>query len=417
MTKAKAARPEPVSVLFVDDEPNIRTTLAGVLNAEGFSVATAATVPEALDLIARRKFDVLISDLNVGEPGDGFTVVSAMRRTQPEALTLILTGYPAFETALEAIRQQVDDFLVKPAPPQVLIEKIQSNLKRDVKQRGTATHRLPDLVEARVPEIVAAWLSHVSEDPELASIRLTDEERRDHLPILLDQAVRGSRGTPVTADARKSAAKHGLIRFRQGYTIPMMVREAKVLRRVIGEYVQQNLMVINLSHLIPDILAMGEAVEDLLEESIRAFVAERQKRSMARGGGQDILLLDPDSEAGLLRFRVLQLAGFQVILPASRAEALQYIRRRRFDALVFCYSLSSDTAQELSELFRQRNPGAAVISVGKGQWQDMKIDLDAAVRGGDGPDRLLEAIHAAIARKRMQPAEFVGTERRMRPRN
>jgi ActR/RegA family two-component response regulator len=39
-------------------------------------------------------FDVLISDLNIGHPADGFVVVSAMRRTQPDTLTFILTGYP-----------------------------------------------------------------------------------------------------------------------------------------------------------------------------------------------------------------------------------------------------------------------------------------------------------------------------------
>lgn len=71
-----------------------------------------------LALITAEKYDVLISDLNIGHPGDGFTVVSAMRRTQPEAVTLILTGYPAFESVLRAIREQVDDFLTKPTDVQ-----------------------------------------------------------------------------------------------------------------------------------------------------------------------------------------------------------------------------------------------------------------------------------------------------------
>src|SRR5207248_8028454 len=67
-------------LLFVDDEPSIRTTLTQILQAEGFQVTSCATVPEAIEAINKEKFDVLISDLNVGEPGDGFTVVSAMRR-------------------------------------------------------------------------------------------------------------------------------------------------------------------------------------------------------------------------------------------------------------------------------------------------------------------------------------------------
>jgi CheY-like chemotaxis protein len=81
----------PPRLLFADDEPSIRVTLSAILKQRGFEVTVAATVPEALNLIAGQKFEVLISDLNIGEPGDGFTVVSAMRRTQPEAATFILT--------------------------------------------------------------------------------------------------------------------------------------------------------------------------------------------------------------------------------------------------------------------------------------------------------------------------------------
>src|SRR5690348_16573825 len=89
-------------LLFVDDEENVRTLLPMILRKEGFDVTVVATVPEALDFINRQKFEVLLADLNIGQAGDGFTVVSAMRRTQPEVATFILTGYPDFQSALEA---------------------------------------------------------------------------------------------------------------------------------------------------------------------------------------------------------------------------------------------------------------------------------------------------------------------------
>ena len=54
----------------------------------------------------------LLTDLNIGGPADGFILVSAMRRVQCKAATFILTGYPDFQTALEAIRKQVDDYFV-----------------------------------------------------------------------------------------------------------------------------------------------------------------------------------------------------------------------------------------------------------------------------------------------------------------
>ena len=119
----------PLRMLFVDDEPSIRLTLPEILRLHGHHVEVASTVAEALAAIPVRKFDVLISDLNIGNPGDGFTVVSAMRRTQPQCLTLILTGYPGFETALQAIRSQVDDYLVKPTQIELLVDTIERKLK------------------------------------------------------------------------------------------------------------------------------------------------------------------------------------------------------------------------------------------------------------------------------------------------
>ena len=104
-------------VLFVDDESAIRVTLPAILEMRGFEVTVAATVPEALDAIRSKTFDVLLSDLNIGEPGDGFTVVSAMRRTQPNCRTIILTGFPDFDKALRSIREQADDYVVKPGTP------------------------------------------------------------------------------------------------------------------------------------------------------------------------------------------------------------------------------------------------------------------------------------------------------------
>jgi DNA-binding NtrC family response regulator len=115
-------------ILFVDDEPSIRLTLPAVLEEHGFEVSIAGSVAEALSKINSSRFDVLLSDLNIGEDGDGFRVVRAMRSIQPKCVTVILTGYPAFESALQGIRNQVDDYLVKPADLESLINTIHQKL-------------------------------------------------------------------------------------------------------------------------------------------------------------------------------------------------------------------------------------------------------------------------------------------------
>jgi DNA-binding NtrC family response regulator len=120
--------PSRKRLLFVDDEPSIRLTLAPVLEQHGFAVTTAHSVDDAIARIASARFDVLLSDLNIGKEGDGFQVVGAMKKRHPRCVTIILTGYPGFESAVLAIREQVDDYLVKPTEIDVLVSTINRKL-------------------------------------------------------------------------------------------------------------------------------------------------------------------------------------------------------------------------------------------------------------------------------------------------
>ena len=260
-------------VLFLDDEESIRATLPLMLEAYGFTVTPTGTVPEALRLISHEKFDVLIADLNVGNAGDGFTVVSAMRRTQPSAVNFILTGYPAFETALEAIRQQVDDYLIKPTDIESLVQTIQSKLTDRKPTHGIQPRRLPDIIEQHLDTIVEHWLTEVKKDAEISAIRLSDSDRKDHVPRLLQQSLERARGRQLTAEDTDAAQLHGTIRRKQGYTIPLVVREAKILLRLLADCVQQNLLAIQVSYLIPDMVNVWETVVTELEISVKAFVA------------------------------------------------------------------------------------------------------------------------------------------------
>ena len=115
-------------LLFVDDEEGIRTTLPAILQRRGFDVRVAASVAEALSEIRTHKFDVLLSDLNIGEDGNGFTVIRAMRKAHPNCVAILLTGYPAFETAVQAIDDEVDGYLVKPADINSLVSTIERRL-------------------------------------------------------------------------------------------------------------------------------------------------------------------------------------------------------------------------------------------------------------------------------------------------
>lgn len=109
-------------ILFVDDEPSIRITLHAILRKAGFDVRVAEDVTTARERIKAERFDCLLTDLNIGKTSDGLDVAKGMREAQPECAIFILTGYPGFETAVEAIRTRVDDYLVKPVDIEVLID-------------------------------------------------------------------------------------------------------------------------------------------------------------------------------------------------------------------------------------------------------------------------------------------------------
>jgi DNA-binding NtrC family response regulator len=126
---------EHVRVLFVDDKPTIRETCPAILRKHAFNVTSVGTVADALSKITTAQFDVLISDMNIGEPGDGFLVVKAMRKAHPNCVTLVLTGHPAAETALLDFRYQVDEKIVdsivsKGEGPEILLARVDSLIAR-----------------------------------------------------------------------------------------------------------------------------------------------------------------------------------------------------------------------------------------------------------------------------------------------
>jgi len=263
-------------LLFVDDEPNIRTLLSRILKGQGFEVTVAATVAEALNLIATQPFEVLISDLNIGEAGDGFTVVSAMRRTQPESATFILTGYPAFESALEAIRQQVDDYFVKPADVETLVERVKERLASPKgERRRIQTRRVTEILDVNRDAIVERWLAIARADPEINAHQISDADLVDHLPGVLQEIIRKTRLEELSPDAVRSAEGHGRARFRQGYQVSSIVREARILHEVISMVIEENLLAVDISFVIADIMAIGETIQAFLEQSIRCFTQAR----------------------------------------------------------------------------------------------------------------------------------------------
>jgi CheY-like chemotaxis protein len=224
----------------VDDSESVLVTLSNVLEHSGFELVTAANVNDALRLIGSENFDVLLSDLHMLHPGDGLTVVSAMRNSNPKAVTIIFSGYPEMKEAATAILLQADEILVKPLDPRLLIETIRERLKRGVEHVRTV-ESVAGILEREAQATINDWLLRVELVPQIITVPMGFEERCAHLPQLFrDLVSRLRHPLPLGTRALVSpaAAAHGQLRRKQGYTAAMIVEESRMLQVSIFQTLQ-----------------------------------------------------------------------------------------------------------------------------------------------------------------------------------
>jgi DNA-binding response OmpR family regulator len=260
-------------VLVVEDDDAVRLMLHEGLHRDGFEVVVASNVRDALKLIATETFNVLLSDLHMPLAGDGFTLVSAMRHTHPEALTVVLSGYPALDEAMSAILAQADEIFVKPIRIGALKELIRARLADPRTKRRVKPESVASILEREVETTIQNWLDIVDQDAELTCIPLTRIERTGHLPkLLLDLIVRLRLDSGLPAPISMAARDHGTMRLRQGYTATMVVEESRILQVSIFSTLQRNLCGVDFSRLLLDVVTIADEVDSQLKQAMMSYV-------------------------------------------------------------------------------------------------------------------------------------------------
>ncbi|MGC9468979.1 MAG: response regulator transcription factor [Anaerolineae bacterium] len=120
---------EQVQTLVVDDEAGIRFFIKETLQRAGHTVSTAANGEEALETLRNTHFDLVMLDLKLGGRIDGLKVLEAVRWRWPDAVVVILTAHGSLESAMAAIREGVDRYLLKPLTPKELRSAVQEALE------------------------------------------------------------------------------------------------------------------------------------------------------------------------------------------------------------------------------------------------------------------------------------------------
>ena len=267
-------------LLLVDDNDNVRAVYQEGLQANGFEVVAAASVNEALRLISTEKFDVLLSDLHMPDAGDGFTVVSAMRHAHPNAVTLVLSGYPALQEAMAAMLLEADEVLVKPVGLAAVAEIIQKKLSNPSARRSMKKERVAEILERDAEPTIRDWMSKVERNEELSTVSLNYQERTGHLPLLLSDLVRRLRLAPNAKLPNSTAAReHGIRRRKQGYTVAMAVEESRILQVSIFGTLQNNLRSVDFNSVLLDVMTIADEVDSQLKQAMLGFTENPAPRS------------------------------------------------------------------------------------------------------------------------------------------
>ena len=124
-------------ILLVDDDPLILKALKPALEQDGYRVTTADNGESAVEMMESRHFDILMTDL-VMDTIDGIGVLKKAKTSNPEMMSIILTGFGDIQSAIEALRLGADDYLMKPSEVDEILFRVSScveklELKRRIK--------------------------------------------------------------------------------------------------------------------------------------------------------------------------------------------------------------------------------------------------------------------------------------------
>jgi len=102
-----------IRILVVDDEPRLCHLIEELLKLEGYWVDVCFSNMEALQMIKKNKYQMLITDLKM--PGiDGLELIQKARELNPEIRTIMITGSETVETAVQSLKHEIDDDIKKP---------------------------------------------------------------------------------------------------------------------------------------------------------------------------------------------------------------------------------------------------------------------------------------------------------------
>jgi DNA-binding NtrC family response regulator len=148
-----------IKILLVEDDETQNAIMRTLLEHEGFDITVAGSVAEALKLISSERYDVLLSDLHMPGAADGLTVISHLN---PNAIVILLTGFPEMDVAARAILPQADKIMIKGTDLTELLGSIKRRIAKGTAHTRPKIESVATILERAAPSCIEGSTSQAS---------------------------------------------------------------------------------------------------------------------------------------------------------------------------------------------------------------------------------------------------------------
>lgn len=122
-----------ISILVVDDDSGIRRMLSTVLDDEGYMVETVENGKQAIKVCEESPFDVALIDIELPDI-KGTELLNRLKKIRPDMIKIIITGHPTLESAMKAVNERADGYVLKPFEIKDLLNKVTELLNEKTKE-------------------------------------------------------------------------------------------------------------------------------------------------------------------------------------------------------------------------------------------------------------------------------------------
>lgn len=164
-------------ILIVDDELAVRSSLRKALAQRDLVIEEARSGEEALQILSRLSFDLVLTDIKMGEVS-GLDLLAEIRNHWPDTAVILLTGHASLASAIQALRQGAHDYLIKPAS----IYEVRASVQEGLARRQEALHRQDLLVRLREGILELSQGRGEEPDPGLSKNPPGQQQREDPSP-------------------------------------------------------------------------------------------------------------------------------------------------------------------------------------------------------------------------------------------